>query len=215
LLKTLLRQAAEHLGGNMKHNMMHWKSERLAGFILMVTLVCLTGTVASRVASAAPDRHERFQVLGTIENIDSAANTITVRLSDGTDKTLRLAKRLTVNGREETTRRSESALTVQERAVIYYTENAGEETAVDIESLNHAMHRTVTGTLISADKDAKTVVLRTANGKEETFRVKNDAVIETVDNVMTFDRFEPQSGVQITLHYEDPAGLMEVSRIKH
>jgi len=198
----------------MKHNMMVWKSGRIVGFTLMVTLVCLMGTQAARVASAAPDRHERFQVLGTIENIDSAAGTITVRLSDGSDKSLRLAKHLTVNGREETTRRAESALAVRERAVIYYTENGGDETAVDVESLNHAMRRTVTGTLISADKDGKTVVLRTANGKEETFRVKNDAVIETADNVMTFDRFEPQSGVQITLHYEDPAGLVEVSRIK-
>jgi hypothetical protein len=180
----------------------------------MAAFVCLTSTLTSSVASAAPDRHERYQLLGTIENIDSAAGTITVRLSDGSDKTLRLAKRLTVNGREETTRRAESVLTVQERAVIYYTENGEDETAVDVQSLNHAMHRTVTGTLISANKDGKTIVLRTANGKEETFRVKNDAIIETADNVMTFDRFEPQSGVQITLHYDDPAGILEVSRIK-
>lgn len=191
-----------------------WKSGRLVGFKLMVTLVCLMCPLASSVASAAPDRYERFQVLGIIENIDSAANTITVRLSDGTDKTLRLAKRLRVNGREEATDRAESALTVQERAVIYYKGNGPDETAVEVEALNHVMPKTVMGTLISVNKDRKTLVLRTADGKEETFRVQNDAVIETGDNVMTFDRFEPQSGMQITLHYDDPMGTVEVSRIK-
>ena len=32
---------------------------------------------------------------------------------------------------------------------------------------------------------------------------------------MTFAQFETQSGSQITLHYEDPLGIVEVSRIKH
>ena len=200
----------------MKNNiaMAHWKLGRLVNDALLVVLVCLASTLAPLSASAAPDRHERYQVLGIIENIDSAASTITVRLSDGTDKTLRLAKRLTVNGRAETTSRAESALTVQERAVIYYKGNGADETAVEVESLNHVMHKTVTGTVISVDKDRRTVVLRTANGKDETFRLQNDAVIETADNVVTFDRCEPQSGVQITLHYEDPMGVVEVSRIK-
>jgi hypothetical protein len=153
-------------------------------------------------------------VLGTIENIDSAANTITVRLSDGTDKTLQLAKRLVVNGREETRNRAESRLMARERAVIYYTDKGRDETAIDLESLNHVMRRTTTGTLISADKDNKTLVLRTANGKEETFRVQNDAVIETGDGVMLFTQFEPQSDELVTLHYEDPLGMVKVSRIK-
>ena len=193
----------------------HWKLSRLVGEVLLVALVCLTSTLASRVASAAPNAHERYLVLGTIENVDSAANTITVRLSDGSDKTLQLAKRLTLNGREETRSRAESGLAAQERAVIYYTDKSGDETVVDVESLNHAMRRTVTGTLISADKDAKRLVLRTANGKDETFRVQNDAVIETGDSVMIFAQFEPQLGSQITLHYVDPLGMVEVSRIKH
>jgi hypothetical protein len=192
-----------------------WKLGRLVGAVLLVALACLTSTLASRDASAAPSGREKYLVLGTIENIDSAANTITVRLSDGTDKTLQLAKRLTVNGREETRSRAESALTAQERAVIYYANKGGDETAVDVESLNHAMHKFVTGTLISADKDNKTVVMRTAKGKDETFRVRNDAVIETSDGVMIFAQFEPQLGSQITLHYEDPLGIVEVSRIKH
>jgi hypothetical protein len=199
----------------MKHNIMLWKSGRLVGFILMVTLVCLTSAPASRFASAAPARHEEYQALVTIENIDSATGTITVRLSDGTEKTLRLPKHMTVDGRPEGMSRAESALKIQEHAVVDYKVNGADETAVDVESLNHAMHKTVTGTLISVDRDRKTVVLRTVNGKEETFRLQNDAVIETTDNVVTFDQFEPQSGEQITLHYRDPLGMTEVSRIKH
>jgi len=198
----------------MRYNMVHWKSGRLVGGLLLVAIVCLASMLASGNVSAAPNRHERYQVLGTIENIDSGGNTITVRLSDGTDKTLQLAKRLTVNGRAESRNRAESALTAQERAVIYYTDKGGNETAVDVESVSHAMRKTVTGTLISADKDKRTVVLRTANGKDETFRVQNDAVIETGDGVMTFAQFEPQSGAQISLHYEDATGIVQVRRIK-
>jgi hypothetical protein len=41
-----------------------------------------------------------------------------------------------------------------------------------------------------SDRDNKTVVMRTANGKEETFRVQDSAVIETSDSVMTFAQFE-------------------------
>src|SRR6185503_2307282 len=160
------------------------KMERLGGAGVLFALVCLTGMLASRDAGATTNKRESYQVFGTIESIDTAANTITVRLSDGTDKTLQLAKRLTVNGREETRSRAESALTARERAVIYYTNEGGGETAIDLESLNHAMRRTVSGTLISANKDNKIVVLRTASGKEETFRVQNDAVIETGDGVV-------------------------------
>src|SRR6267142_3078619 len=150
----------------MKENklIVRWKWGRLVGAVLLVAWVCLLGTLASRTASAAPNGHEKYLVLGTIENIDSAANTITVKLSDGTEKTLQLAKRLTVNGREETRSRAESVLTAQERAVVYYTDKSGDETAVEVESLHHAMRRTVTGMLIGADKDHKTVTLRTANG---------------------------------------------------
>jgi len=187
---------------------------RLAGGVLLVALFCLTSTLASRDASAASNKHTKYLVLGTIENIDSGANTITVRLADGTDKTLPLAKRLTVNGREEARSRAESALTAQERAVIYYANIGGGETAVDVESVNHAMRKAVTGTLISASKDDQTLALRTANGKDETFRVQNDAVIETGDGVMIFAQFEPQAGAQVTLHYDDPLGMAEVRRIK-
>ncbi len=135
-------------------------------------------------------------------------------VSYGTDKTLQLAKRLMVNGREETRIRAEAALTARERAVIYYTNEGGGETAIDLESLNHVMRKTVTGTLISANKDNKIVVLRTAGGKEESFRVQNDAVIETGDGVMLFEQFEPLSDQLVTLHYEDPLGTLKVSRIK-
>ena len=155
------------------HKSIVWRLGRLGGAVLLVALVCLTSTLASRDASAATNKRESYLVLGTIENIDTAANTITVKLSDGTDKTLQLAKRLTVNGREETRSRAESALTARERAVIYYTNEGGGETAIDLESLNHAMRRTVSGTLISANKDNKIVVLRTAGGKEESFRVRS------------------------------------------
>jgi hypothetical protein len=189
--------------------------EWIVGGLLPVALFCLVSGLASRDASAAPNGHERYQVLGTIENIDSAANAITVKLSDGTDKTLQVGKRLSVDGRDEPRSRGESRLTVQERAVIYYTDKGGDETVVEVESLHHAMRKTVSGTLISADRDRKTMILRLANGKDETFRVHDDAVIETGDGVMTFAQFEPQSGAQITLHYEDPLGLTEVSRVKH
>ena len=201
----------------MKDNksIVHWRLGQLVGAVLLVALVCLMSMLATRDASAAANGREEYLVLGTIENIDSAANTITVRLSDGTDKTLQLAKRLKVNGREETRSQAESALAAHERAVIYYANKSGDETAVDVESLNHAMHRVVTGTLIRADKDDKTLVLRVADGKEETFRVQNDAVIETGDGVMIFTQFEPQAGEQITLHYEDPLGMVKVNRIKH
>ena len=45
--------------------------------------------------------------------------------------------------------------------------------------------------------------------------MQNDAVIETGDGVTLFAQFEPQSDALITLHYKDPEGMIEVSRIKH
>ena len=90
----------------MKENkaMVNEKFGRLSGDVLLFTLVCLVAALASGNASAAT----RYRVLGTIENVDSAGNTITVRLSDGTDKTLQLAKHVMVNGREETRSRARS-----------------------------------------------------------------------------------------------------------
>ena len=188
---------------------------RLVGAVLVIALVCFASMLVSPDVNAAPHSHAKYLVLATIENIDSVANTMTVRLSDGTDRTLQLAKHVTVNGRNERRSQAESDLMAKERAVISYTARDGDETAVDVESLNHAMRKTVMGTLISADKENKILVLRRADGREEIFRVQNDAVIETGDSVMTFAQFEPQAGLQVTLHYKDILGMVEVSRIKH
>jgi hypothetical protein len=200
----------------MKSNM--WvvggKLARALGGMSLAALVCLAGTLAASTASASPNRSERYIILGTIDNVDSAGNAITVKLSDGTEKTLQLAKRMMVNGRNEKMDRAEAALMPNERAVIYYKVRGGEETAVDVESVNHAMRKAVTGSLVSADKAGNRLVLQLANGREETFRVNNDAVIETGDNVMTFAQFDPQTGAQITLHYDDSLGTPEVSRVK-
>ncbi|HXD33752.1 MAG TPA: hypothetical protein VN643_21710 [Pyrinomonadaceae bacterium] len=200
----------------MKDNksILNRKLGELAGAVMFVALVCLTTMLSSQNASAASNPREKYMVLGTIENIDSAANTITVRLFDGTDKSMQLSKRLMVNGRAEKRTRAESRLMPQERAVIYYANKGSDETAVDVESLNHAMRKTITGALISADKDNMTLVIRTARGKDETFRVQSDAVIETGDSVMTFTQFEANPGTQIVLHYQDPLGMTEVRRVK-
>ena len=61
--------------------MVRGKVRRLTRDVLLVALVCLASTLASHDASAASNGHERYLVLGTIENIDSAANTITIRQS--------------------------------------------------------------------------------------------------------------------------------------
>src|SRR4029077_19188237 len=92
------------------HKAMVWKLRRLGGAALLVALACLMAALASREAGATTNKRESYLVLGTIEKIDSSANTITVRLSDGTDKTFQLAKRLVVNGREETRNHAESGL---------------------------------------------------------------------------------------------------------
>lgn len=200
----------------MKSNMyvVGGKLARMLGGMSLAALVCLAGTLAASTASASPNRGERYVLLGTIDNVDSAGNAITIKLSDGTEKTLQLAKRMMVNGRDEKMGRAEAALTPNERAVIYYKVRAGEETAVDVESVNHAMRKAVTGSVVSADKAGNRLILQLANGREETFRVQNDAVIETGDNVMTFAQFDPQPGAQITLHYDDSLGTPEVSRVK-
>jgi len=186
---------------------------RVMGLAALAAIVCLTGALLARDASAATNRN-KYVIVGTIESVDSAGNAITVKLSDGTEKTLQLAKRLTVNGREEKMSRAEPGLATQPRAVISYTKNGAEETAVEVESLNHSMRKTVTGSLVSADKATNTLVLQLANGRQKTFSVKNDAVIETNDSVTTFLQFEPQQGAQLTLHFEDALGVSEVSRMR-
>jgi hypothetical protein len=153
-------------------------------------------------------------VLGTIESVDNAGNAITVKLSDGTEKTWQLAKRMVVNGREEGMSRAESALAPQERAVISYREDGVGETVVDVESFDHAMPRAVTGSIVSADKSAGRLVMRLANGREETFEVKNGTVVETGDGVTTFAQLDPQQGAQVTMHYRDPYGMLEMSRVR-
>ena len=185
----------------------------LLGAAPLAAMVFLTTALLPRAASAAT-KNERYVVLGTIESVDNAGKAITVRLSDGTEKTLRLAQHMVVNGRAEKESRAESALAPQERAVISYKEDGAGETAVEVESLNHAMPGAVTGSVVTADKAAGRLVLRLANGREEAFRVKEGAVIETGDGVTTFAQLDPQQGTQITLHFRDAVGMAEVSRLR-
>ena len=186
----------------------------LLGAAPLAAMVLLTAALLPRGASASTMRDERYVVLGTIESVDNAGNAITVRLPDGREKTLRLAQRMVVNGRAEGMSRAASELVPQERAVISYKVDGMEEKAVDVESLDHAMPAVVTGSVVSADKAANRLVLRLANGREEIFRVKEGAVIETADGVTTFFQFEPQQDAQITLHFRNAFGMAEVSRLR-
>lgn len=113
-------------------------------------------------------------VHGTITKVDSGTKTIVVKTKDGTEQTVRFTEKTTVLGADKTAQGAKDSfkgLTEGSEVVVHYTATGAEKSATEVDKVGKDGLKSVDGTVEKVGEGGKTVVVKTADGTEQTFSV--------------------------------------------
>jgi hypothetical protein len=160
-------------------------------------------------------------IAGEIEKIDHASRTIQIRTADGVEATVKFTDRTTVHGLKDVSR----ALELEAKAgleggsaVIHYTGQGADRTAVEIDHLGKRTLKTAKGTVVRVDEAGTFVVVKTKTGTDETFEFTKDAVVDSDRGVETAEAGTGKSikkGTEVTVHYSESAGKKLLHLLEH
>jgi hypothetical protein len=144
-------------------------------------------------------------VHGTVTKVDAGAKTIAVKTVDGTEHTFHFVDKTTVHGAHATAAGAKDAfhgITEGSEVVAHYTAKGAEETAVEVDKVGKGGMHAVEGTVTHVSEDGKTVVVKAADGTEDSFRVAGrDTVVSAKDIGKGTEK-----GGKVTVYYTEGAG---------
>jgi hypothetical protein len=153
--------------------------------------------------------------VGDLERVDTKAKKITIRAADGTEHAVSYGGRTIVHGLQGTAKAADLAGKEGSRVVVHYTGAAGHETADQIDVFGHDALKTTEGTLTRVDKAGHTVVVKTADGAEETYDLGRDSAIDTKDSLVDVARFTGKEGDHVIVYHTEEGGRKLVHLLKH
>lgn len=169
--------------------------KRIGGLILasmLITSVCAAQDVVSAVH-------------GTIKKIDSSTKTIVVKTADGTEHSLHFAAKTAVHGADDSAKGTEDSwhgLTEGTEVVAHYTTRGTEDTAVEIDKVGQGGLKTMDGTINDIDRGGKTLVVKTGDGTEQTFRLTGHATEDGGKDIAK----GTEKGAKVTVYYTEDGG---------
>src|SRR5277367_3037420 len=146
---------------------------RYFGSSLAVVVFACGAFAADDVATA---------VVGTVKVVDKGTKTVVVKTGQGTEHTFHFIGRTVAHGGVAVGKGSKDAFEgVKEgdEVIVHYTAKGAAETANEVDHLGKdGLHASVV-VVKSVDHGAKTVVVKTGQGAEETYHLTDEAVHET------------------------------------
>ena len=165
-------------------------------FLLIATLLILPLRAADDVVSA---------VHGTITKLDSATKTMVVKTKDGTEHSIHIVDKTTVHGVDATGVGAKDAfhgLKEGSEVVAHYTVKGTDKTAVEVDHVGKDGMKVVDGTVTRVGEAGKVVVVKTADGTEQTFRVVGRDTAAAAEDVGKGS----EKGAKVTVYYTEDAG---------
>jgi Cu/Ag efflux protein CusF len=144
-------------------------------------------------------------VHGTIKKVDSAAKTIAITSSDGTEHVLHFVDRTAVHGARDTAEAGKNSwhgLKEGSEVVAHYTRRGSEETAVEIDKVGKDGLKSMDGTIKDFDRGGKMMVVRTGDGIESTFRLSDHAAEDAGKEIAR----GTEKGAKVTVYYSEDGG---------
>lgn len=144
-------------------------------------------------------------VHGTIKKIDSGAKTIVVKTADGTEHSLHFADETAVHGADASAKASEDSwrgLKEGTEVVAHYTTRGTEDTAVEIDKVGKDGLKATGGAIKDIDRGGKTLVVKTADGTEQTFRLTGHATADAGKDITK----GTEKGAKVTVYYSEESG---------
>jgi len=140
-------------------------------------------------------------VVGTVKTVDQGTKTVVVKTAEGTEHTFHFIGRTVAHGGVAVAKGSKDAFQgVKEGddVIVHYTVKGVDKTAQEVDHVGKdGLHASVVA-VKSVDHAAKIVVVKTAEGGEETYHLTDEAVHETGKGLKT--------GAKVTVYYTEDAG---------
>jgi len=168
---------------------------------MMKTIATITFTLIL-AASVCAAQDVVTAVHGTIKKIDSASKTVVVKTADGTEHTLHFAATTTVHGADASAKDSWHGLKEGTEVVAHYTTRGTEDTAVEFDKVGKDGLKATDGAVKEIDRGTKTLVVKTADGTEKTFRLTGHAAEDGGKGIAK----GTEKGAKVTVYYTEEAG---------
>lgn len=163
---------------------------------IFLPLLLVSGVYAQDVVSA---------LHGTVEKVDSGTKTVVVKTDDGVEHSLHVVGRTAVHGVDASGKASEDSwhgLKEGGEVVAHYTKRGTEDTAVEIDKVGEGGLKATDGTVKEIDRGGKKLVVGTADGTEETFRLTDHATKDAGKDIAK----GTEKGAKVTVYYTEDAG---------
>ena len=176
-----------------------------------VSLLAAQSPPPPPVAADKPSHPVTHAIEGTVEAVDSAAKTVSVKTADGTVAVVKVTDRTTVTGLKAGAKYTDLAAEKGSHVVVTYTEAGSEKTAEGISAFGKDTKKALEGTVVAVDKAGKTVTVKTAEGSEEVFSVSERAVTDTGKGVAK----GTTKGAKVSVYYTEEGGKKVAHFFKH
>jgi hypothetical protein len=179
-------------------------------------LVCVTALLSS-----AHGQDAVHAVAGAVTRIDKAAKTIAVKTTEGSEEVFRYTEHTAVRDSREGAHVAKMGVVDAYMAgkegthvVVRYTGKGADKTATLVEDFGKDAMKVGRGTVTHVDKAAHTVVVKTDDGAEATYRLGAEGVVETDHGVIRSNRYLAKEGDKVVVHYTEDAGTKVVRFFK-
>jgi hypothetical protein len=159
-------------------------------------------------------------VAGEVKKVDEAAKTMVVKTADGAEETVKFTEKTVVKGATATAHATDKGAkdALEGGAVVLYFTGVGvDRTAVGITHLGHKTLKVAKGTVVRADQAGRFVVVKTAEGADETYNLTKDAAVDVGKGVEMAGADTAKAltaGVKVTVHYTEEGTQKVVHLIK-
>ena len=166
----------------------------------------LFGLIALFIGTAAYGADDVVSAVdGSVEHVDAAGKTITVKTADGTEHTFRIVGRTTVHGAEATPGLTKDALQDMKEGshvVVHYSKRGTEETAEEIDKVGEGGLKETKGTVVKLDRTGKKIVVKGDDGVDHTYDLSEHAVSDSGKDIAKGS----EKGTKVSVYYSEQAG---------
>lgn len=162
----------------------------------------MQGVVAALLAPMSFAMDVVTAVHGTIARMDAAAKTIVVKTADGTEHTLHFIGKTTVHGTEAAAKDTFHGLKEGSEVVAHYTAKGTEKTAIEVDKVGKDGMKAVDGTITELDRGGKKLVVKSADGTAETFKLADHAAEDAAKDLSK----GAEKSAKVTVYYTEDAG---------
>ena len=141
-------------------------------------------------------------VHGTVKKIDATAKTAVVTTDKGTEEVVSFTDKTVIHGTAAGATGAFHGLTEGSEVVVHATGSGAKKTALEVDAIGKGGMKAVDGTVSTIGAGGKTVVIKLADGTEQTFETTGHAAAE----IGSATAAGTEKVAKVTVHYTDEAG---------